>query len=109
MAASVKIGVAESALGAPATGFGDHEQYPDLVMKAAVLTSRLVRNHPLPDGNKRPARVAGIEFLLRNGYEREAVSPLFRDPEENDRIIRALASREISEEQFADWLRERLG
>ena len=39
---------------------------PDLVDKAAVLCVRLARNHPLPDGNKRVAYLAMVEFLARN-------------------------------------------
>ncbi|MBA3606681.1 MAG: Fic family protein [Acidimicrobiia bacterium] len=46
----------DSALHAPASGFGDDDDfYSDLYDKAAVLTCRLVWNHPLPDGNRRAA------------------------------------------------------
>jgi Fic/DOC family len=51
-----RVELADSALHAPAAGFGDQDFYPDLVDKAAVLTCRLAWNHPLPDGNKRAAR-----------------------------------------------------
>ena len=47
------LGLADSALHAPAAGFGETDFYPDFVDKAAVLAVRLVKNHPLPDGNKR--------------------------------------------------------
>jgi Fic/DOC family len=53
-----KVDLAESALHAPAAGFGETEFYPDLIDKAAVLVMRLAKNHPLPDGNKRAAWVA---------------------------------------------------
>jgi hypothetical protein len=33
--------LAESALAAPAAGFGDHELYPDLAVKVAVLLQRV--------------------------------------------------------------------
>jgi hypothetical protein len=46
--------LAESALHAPAAGFGEHEFYPDFIDQAAVLITRLARNHPLPDGNNAP-------------------------------------------------------
>jgi death-on-curing protein len=59
--------LADSALHAPAAGFGDVDLYPDLATKAGVLGYRLVKNHPLPDGNKRTAFVAIIEFLHLNG------------------------------------------
>ena len=53
------IGLAESALHAPAAVFEGVEFYPDVVDKAAVLCVRLARNHPLPDGNKRVAYLPG--------------------------------------------------
>lgn len=43
--------LADSALHAPAAGFGDDDFYPDLYDKAAVLACRIAWNHPLPDGN----------------------------------------------------------
>jgi death on curing protein len=63
------IGLADSALHAPAAGFGGAELYPDVIDKAAVLCARLARNHPLPDGNKRVAYLALLEFLARNGVD----------------------------------------
>jgi hypothetical protein len=50
-----KVDLAESALHAPAAGFGETEFYPDFIDKATVLVVRLAKNHPLPDGNKRAA------------------------------------------------------
>ena len=61
-----RIGLAESALAAPQAGFGGVEAYPDFVTKAAVLCWHLVKNHPLPDGNKRCAFLATVEFVERN-------------------------------------------
>jgi death-on-curing protein len=65
--ATARLELAESALHAPAASFGGVEFYPDLVTKAAVLATRIVKNHPLPDGNKRVGLVCMIEFCLRNG------------------------------------------
>ena len=48
-----RISLAESALAAPHAGSGDVDFYPDMAQRAAILCSRLIRNHPLPDGNKR--------------------------------------------------------
>ncbi len=56
---------ADSALHAPAAGFGDTEFYPDLIMKAAVL-GHLVKNHALPDGNKRTAFLTMVDFIRGN-------------------------------------------
>ena len=62
------IGLAESALHAPAARFGGGELYPDVLDKAAVLCARLARNHPLPDGNN-VAYLAPLEFLVRNDID----------------------------------------
>jgi death-on-curing protein len=35
----------------------------------SVLVVHLAKNHPLPDGNKRAAYLALIEFLARNGRQ----------------------------------------
>jgi death on curing protein len=94
------IGLADSALHAPAAGFGGAELYPDVVDKAAVLCVRLARNHPLPDGNKRVAYLAMVEFLARN--EVEWVPP---GTEETGATIESVAAGRISENEFADWLR----
>jgi death-on-curing protein len=93
------LGAAESALAAPFAGFGDTEFYPDPATKAAILCSRIVRNHPLPDGNKRVAYLAMREFLARNGID-------WRRPEveETAEMIERLAARDISEEAFAEWV-----
>jgi prophage maintenance system killer protein len=40
-----KVDLAESALHAPAAGFGKTEFYPDFIDKAAVLLVRLAKNH----------------------------------------------------------------
>ena len=56
-----RIGLAASALAAPQAGFGDVEAYPDFATKAAVLCWHLVKNHPVPDGNKRCGFLATVE------------------------------------------------
>ncbi len=99
------LGLAESALAAPAASFGGVEFYPDFVDKAAVLCTRIARNHPLPDGNKRTAFLALIEFIERNGH-RWAGSE--RDPDESVAMIEAVAAGTLSEAQLAVWIRSRV-
>lgn len=102
---SVKIALAESALAAPFAGFGDVEFYPEPHVKAAVLCSRVARNHALPDGNKRVALYLLVEFLMRNGYR-------WVDPEggqdEVARIIEQVAAGDVDEAAFAVWVRARM-
>lgn len=59
--------LADSALHAPQASFGENDAYPSLLDKAAVLGWHLVKNHPLPDGNKRCTLVAMVVFLKLNG------------------------------------------
>jgi death-on-curing protein len=100
-----RVGVAESALAAPRATFGGVDFYPDLPTKAAVLCSRLIRNHPLPDGNKRVAYTCMLDFLERNGYVWQQTGD---DPDETVAVMDALAWRHLTEEEFARWVIERL-
>ena len=101
-----RIGLADSALAAPQAGFAGVEAYPDFATKAAVLCWHLVKNHPLPDGNKRCAFLAIVEFIERNG-RRWVPAP--GDPDETDQVIRAAASGDVSEGAFRDWIAARCG
>ena len=100
VARSADLGLAASALAAPFAGFSETEFYPEPAAKAAILASRILRNHPLPDGNKRVALIAMRELLARNGHS--WIRPA-RD-EETAEMIERLASREVSEEDFAAWV-----
>jgi death-on-curing protein len=94
------IALADSALHAPAAGFGGVELYPDVFDKAAVLCTRLARNHPLPDGNKRVAYLALLEFLARNGID-------WAPPAVDETVatIERVAAGTLAERELADWLR----
>ncbi len=93
------IRLAESALAAPAASFGGTEFFPDPIDKAAVLCSRIARNHPLPDGNKRVAYLAMIELLARTGL-------VFEPPSADETVatIVSLAAGDLPEDEFAAWL-----
>ena len=104
IAAFERIGLADSALAAPAAGFGGIEAHPDFDEKVAVLLWHLVKNHPLPDGNKRAAFLAAVEFVERNELEWR---PAPGDPEETNRVIRAAASNEMTVSQLRVWVAER--
>jgi death-on-curing protein len=99
----VDVAGMESALAAPFAGFGDFELYPGFHVKAAVLCSRIIRNHPLPDGNKRTGYLAMREFVERN--DRTWTTG---DQDEAGDTIERLAAREIDEEQFAAWVAKRI-
>lgn len=91
-------GLLESALARPrnAWGYG----ITDLCALAAALGHGLARNHPFVDGNKRTAFVAVETFLILNGVELTAGDA--------DCVVAMLdlAAGEMSEEEFAAWLRD---
>jgi death-on-curing protein len=88
----------DSALHAPQAGFGDDDFYSDFFMKAAVLCTRIARNHPQPDGNKRLAWICLVAFCDVNGYE------LFVAKEEAVRTVVAVAAGELSEDELSEWI-----
>jgi death-on-curing protein len=96
--------LADSALHAPAAGFGDTDLYPDFVDKAAVLIVRLARNHPLPDGNKRAAWVSLRLFVDINDWT-WVPKPEIDDAEA---AVLAIASGEWDERAAASWLKQHL-
>ena len=98
------LDLADSALHAPAAGFGDTDLYPDFVDKAAVLIVRLARNHPLPDGNKRAAWTALRYFIVANGWSWDP-RPAVDDAEAT---VLAIAAGELDEAGTANWLRRHL-
>lgn len=97
--------LADSALHAPAAGFGDEEFYPDIYEKAAVLLCRLAWNHPLIDGNKRAAWASVRMFIDFNGGRWGPEPP---DVDEAEEAMIAIAAGEVDETWIADWLRDRV-
>ncbi len=72
----------------------------DIAGLAAAYGFGLIKNHPFVDGNKRVALVATETFLALNGVY------LTADDADCVSTFMQLASGEISEEDFADWLRK---
>ena len=105
LAKASRLELADSALHAPAAGFGGQDFYPDLIDKASVLTCRLAWNHPLPDGNKRAAWASLLLFLDLNGIGWNPDPP---NTDEAEIAMFAVAAHELDEERFSIWLRERV-
>jgi death-on-curing protein len=99
------VHLAASALAAPFAGYGDIELHPTFAGKAAIYASRLVRYHPLPDGNKRAAYDVMVEFIERNGFAFEHPAGGLLETAE---MIENLAAETIDEEAFRTWLAERI-
>ena len=104
MSRVTQLNLADSALHAPAAGWGDEEFYPDFVDKAAVLMVRLAKNHPLPDGNKRAAWVALRVFIELNGWSWSN----YPSVEQAEHAVLAVASGEWDEAAVATWLNDRI-
>jgi death-on-curing protein len=100
LARAARLGAAASALEAPFATHDGRDRYPALGDKAAILCSRLVRNHPLPDGNKRVALLAMLELVARN-------QGIWLPPRQDmlATAIERLATRELPEASFAAWIR----
>ena len=105
LARVVLIPNAESALAAPFASFGGVDFYSDPAERAAICCSRIIRNHPFPDGNNRVGYECMREMLDRAGL------PWPRPSEDAEQIVaavEALASREWAEDEFVHWVRTRI-
>jgi len=75
---------------------------PDAAELAATYAFGIARNHPFVDGNKRTAEVISEMFLNLNGFDLDATDA------EIVVAFLALAAGELSEDEMADWFRQRL-
>ena len=108
LAFTADLALAESALNAPAAGYGGIDAYPDFATKAAVLCARLCRNHAFIDGNKRVAYEALREFVARNGYGWSDPEGDHPEGDETVKIMWDLAASRITEGEFTTWVSARI-
>ncbi len=99
---SSRLNPLDSALHAPQASFDGIELYPDFVDKAAVLAVRIVKNHPLLDGNKRLSWGCLNMFVELNGGQ------LHAEVDDAVAAMFSVASGEIDEIEFSTWLNGRL-
>lgn len=87
----------ESALSRPENlaAYGE----PDAIDLAAAYGFGISRNHAFIDGNKRTGFVAAIMFLRLNGWQ------LVADDAAKVLTMLAVAAGEITEAEFATWIR----
>lgn len=76
--------------------YAERADHPSL---AATLAFGIGKSHPFVDGNKRTAWIVAATFLEMNGHRVTAPEP------EVVISMVALASGEMSESAFAEWLR----
>ncbi|MEY4019395.1 MAG: hypothetical protein RLZZ590_695 [Actinomycetota bacterium] len=96
------IGLLEGALSRPRASVFGEDAYPTLELKAAALMHSVVKNHALVDGNKRSSWFLLNNFVELNGFlivsaQREAFE-----------FILAVATDELTLEQIAAWISDRL-
>ena len=94
-------GLLDSALARPLNlvAYAADDAPPDVAALAASYTVGLAKNHPFLDGNKRAAFLATGLFLYLNGYQLNASQA------DATIIMLAVATGDITEDAFADWLR----
>jgi len=90
----------DSALARPVNLF--NYEHPALPILAASYAAGIVGNHPFIDGNKRTGFAAAATFLDRNGVE------LTASETQAAQMTIDLATRDISEEEYAVWLNENI-
>jgi death-on-curing protein len=103
-----QLHLAASALDAPAAEFGGVEFYREFAVKAAVLCGHLIRNHPLPDGNKRVGFLCTVEFAERNGYVWDRPSGDDPGGEETAKVMERIAAGDMPIRELVEWVRQRL-
>jgi death-on-curing protein len=96
-------GLLESAVMTPQSTMGGEFLYGDVIGMAAAYMTGLVRNHPFLDGNKRVGLVAGLTFLIINGYP----APMIDKPQLEEMILR-LAAGLATRDDVEDFLRKQL-
>ncbi len=90
----------KSALARPLNrwSYGDE----DLSDLAAAYAFAIARNRPFVDGNKRSAFVLSLLFLARNGVQVDIPGDEARE------AFLALSAGALSEDELAEWFRQRL-
>ena len=91
-------GLLESALARPQQLFAYGK--PTMAELAASYALGIVKNHPFLDGKKRAAFMAAYTFLGANGFELNATE------EEAVSFTLGLAASDVTESEYADWLRK---
>jgi death on curing protein len=75
----------------------------DVAPEALFDVADLAKNHPLPDGNKRAAFPAMLEFLARNGGRFVAA-----DVGATIDMMVKIAGGEVEQAEVEDWIRRQL-
>lgn len=94
------IGLLQSALAVPASGFGGRYLHGDVFEMAAAYLFHIVQDHPFLDGNKRTGAAAALVFLMMNGVELDA------DEEAFETLVRSVAEGKANKAAAAEFFRK---
>jgi len=95
------LGLLESALARPLNTHA-YEVDSDVARLASAYAFGIVKNHPFIDGNKRTGYVVMETFVIKNGFT------LVASQKDKYLTFLALAEGSLSEDELAQWLRERI-
>ncbi|MFM9130926.1 MAG: type II toxin-antitoxin system death-on-curing family toxin [Actinomycetes bacterium] len=97
-----RVELLSSAVEAPSSSFDGQEFFDTFELKAAVLCSRIAKNHALPDGNKRLAWQSLVMFCRINSFD------LITTEDDAVETIIKVASGEIKEHDLATWIKQKI-
>lgn len=95
------LGLLESALAQPESGFGDQYLHVDIFEMASAYLYHIVMNHPFIDGNKRVGLEAALVFLEINDVCIEATD------EELVELVLGTTSGKMHKKEIASFFRTR--
>ena len=94
------MGLLESAVAMPQSGFGGQYFHTDLYEMAAAYLFHVVKNHPFIDGNKRAGAMAAFAFLSVNGIDLDAPERQYGD------FVLAVAEGKRDKQALAEFFRK---
>lgn len=92
------LGRLEAAIATQTQNVFGEELYPNIIDKSAAIIRAIVADHPLVDGNKRTAMLAGLTLLEINGVDFSA-----KVGEIEDFAVRIAVGR-LDIPEIAHWL-----
>src|SRR3989338_1643055 len=93
------IGLLQSALAMPESGFGDQYLHEDFAAMASAYFFHLAQNHAFIDGNKRTAVATALIFLELNAQNTDF------DEKQLEELVLRTASGEILKNEIASFFR----
>ena len=93
------MGLLQSALAQPESGFGGHWLHEDVFEMAAAYAFHICKNHPFFDGNKRTALDTALIFLKANGIDFKNPKDMFIE------IMLSVAEGKMDKKQLAQVFR----